>query len=267
LPRKFLGIFEQHFHEIHQLFFHDTYWPALIADLRAATALVLIHVPYVTSRGIDRLADAFRECARREVLICVFLEKPEFWDRRTDDSLPMETARRLSQIEKNIDLMRSWGVHVTMLEQIHEKVVVIDEDILWDGSLNFLSHYKTSERLNRWRSRKMAQDAIQQHGLDSCGECAELKGAERDEIKALGRKILQRRQALGLSQSQLAARVGCAQTLISAIEVGKRDCRASTLLRVCRALQLQLTCLPAFMVPGVEARTEAYLTKHNQKQP
>jgi transcriptional regulator with XRE-family HTH domain len=55
----------------------------------------------------------------------------------------------------------------------------------------------------------------------------------------LGSNLRDARKRLGLTQEEVAARSGVHPTEVSRIEAGKRDPRASTLLRLARALEVR----------------------------
>lgn len=61
------------------------------------------------------------------------------------------------------------------------------------------------------------------------------------------------REAMGLSQAALAARVGKAQVQISRLESGVNVPRVDTLAEVLRALDHELMAVPRELVPVVEA--------------
>ena len=56
----------------------------------------------------------------------------------------------------------------------------------------------------------------------------------------LGGHLAARRLAAGLSQTELAARMGTSQSAVARLEAGKADVRISTVTRYARALALQV---------------------------
>jgi transcriptional regulator with XRE-family HTH domain len=64
-----------------------------------------------------------------------------------------------------------------------------------------------------------------------------------------------RRQALGLTQHEVAKRSGLLQTNYSKIEQGKTDPRLSTLQDIARALSLEVMLVPSELVDTVHALT------------
>lgn len=73
----------------------------------------------------------------------------------------------------------------------------------------------------------------------------------------LGQRIASARKAQGLKQSELAARAGLAQSLVSMIETGATAPRLETLRRLARALgmDVEITLVPC--VPTDEAAPAA----------
>ena len=63
-------------------------------------------------------------------------------------------------------------------------------------------------------------------------------GAER---RRLIRELADRRQAAGLSQTEVAARMGTSQSAVARLESGAADVRASTLERYAAAVGGQIT--------------------------
>jgi len=61
------------------------------------------------------------------------------------------------------------------------------------------------------------------------------------------------REAAGLSQRDLSARVGVPQSHLSKIESGGTDLRLSSLVELARALDLDVVLVPRKLLPAVEA--------------
>ena len=62
-------------------------------------------------------------------------------------------------------------------------------------------------------------------------------GSAKDEtLRAFGRSVRARRQALGLSQEQLAARAGIGRSYVTDIETGIRNVALWTIVRLATAL-------------------------------
>lgn len=236
----------------HEVYFHDDFDKVFVDDLRNAKRFAVIQSPFLEPRRIEMVSAALKECVGRGVRLCVFAQIP------SDGDFPGSLARRYRR-EAGAQMLLSMGIHVTFRDEIHEKLIVVDERIAWEGSLNILSFNKTRERMTRWDGRDKADEITRNHGLDACLHCwlpADLHRFSDNlsfndrERKIIGTLFVQRRRALGLSQAQLSSGTGISQNIISAIELGKREVRVSTVLRICRALKLTMRPTPYYRLPS-----------------
>jgi transcriptional regulator with XRE-family HTH domain len=62
-----------------------------------------------------------------------------------------------------------------------------------------------------------------------------------EERRALVRELAAQRQLAGLSQTEVAARMGTSQSAVARLESGEADARASTLERYAAAIGCQIT--------------------------
>ena len=69
----------------------------------------------------------------------------------------------------------------------------------------------------------------------------------------LGQPFKRRRLTLGLTQAELARRIGTTQSYIAAVERGDRETRWSTVLEIGRALELEPMLIARERLPAVEA--------------
>jgi DNA-binding XRE family transcriptional regulator len=230
---------------------HKTSWPRMREDMEKAKALVIFHSPYGTVGRIEYWMQAFQKCLNRGVRVCAFLCQPT-----GRDGVPVERP----SFENAVRLLRSIGVHVSIRDDVHEKFIVIDDDILFDGSMNTLSHYKTSERVTRWLSKWVVRDAVIKHRLWTCDHCTDgsffrlhMNGFDSAYYrKLLGQRLAEKRKLCGLSQRDLAQLVGIDQKFLSLLERGARDVRLGTLAKIFAALEVALVDVPLHAIPAVE---------------
>jgi hypothetical protein len=100
------------------------------------------------------------------VRVCVFLQEDRYWKQRKEFPKP-----RLRDVEDAIQQLESMRVHVTLLQKVHVKIIIVDEDIFWFGTMNILSHFDTIERMERSRNRRKVEEAILKYRLDLCSPC------------------------------------------------------------------------------------------------
>lgn len=60
--------------------------------------------------------------------------------------------------------------------------------------------------------------------------------ADKVLLKAMGKRICERRKFLGLTQEQLAERIGVSVQMISNLELGKKAIRPENLVKICSVL-------------------------------
>jgi hypothetical protein len=112
------------------------------SDLAHATQRVVIYSPFLTENRLSQIEARLSAAVERGVAVYV-VTKPlsERWKRNTD---------QYRELEQTLD---RWGIAVIHKKGMHEKLVFIDDDIAWVGSLNPLSYSDTQEIMERRRSR------------------------------------------------------------------------------------------------------------------
>lgn len=236
---------------MHKIYSHKDFYSKLEFDLRNSRYLVLIQSPFLAVRRINSLRPLLEECVERGVKVCVFTQQIEH--RYLSEK---EFEQKCSELEHASQRLLSVGVHVNTLRGIHEKLVLIDESVLWEGSLNPLSHSNISERMTRWECHQKVREAAFQHNLDKCSSCL-LTSPQGNIQKIVGNFICTRRKQLKITQEELSSMVRICQPDISRIEKGEYDCRVGTVTRILKALQLTLCPLPWYMIPAIDSKLES----------
>ncbi|MCA9806037.1 MAG: helix-turn-helix domain-containing protein [Cyanobacteria bacterium HKST-UBA02] len=231
---------------MHAVFDHKGFYPQLDQDFRKSRSLILIQSPFLTNRRINSLRSLLSDCVERGVRVCAFVRPI---DSRFGSEI--EYMDRCNSLDLGISNLNSIGVHVNLRPAIHEKLVVIDESIFWEGSLNPLSYRDSSERMNRWVETGKVHQAVAKHGLQTCSECSRLAGG--GSVRSVfGVLISKRRKMLEMSQREVARRARVTQSIVSRIEQGMLDCRLSTIERLCRVLEMDCRLLPSFLIPATD---------------
>jgi len=240
----------------------EEFYKAFAIDLARAQALVLIQSPYLRLRRLQKLRGTLAACIRRRVRICVFVRSPEddpdFELDFAPDFAPDLQPPSVDEIMEAARVLLALGAHVTFRPSKHEKVAVVDENILWDGSLNVMSQNQSSERMTRFWSREMVYQAIEMHRLDCCETCLKRRlpleteaESEKDLFKTIGSAIENRRKSLKLTQAELARKMGVSQSVMSNIESGKRNAGMKYFLLACCELRLHLRVSPWYLAPSL----------------
>jgi len=128
------------------LFRQNEFASAVSEDLMKARKSVVIFSGFITASRAASYGEIFRKLIQRGVKVRCVVRPSE-----ANGSIPKESA------EQAIFALRAIGCVVDLRSTIHEKAVVIDEEIVWIGSLNPLSHTaETSELMLRFKGQEAA---------------------------------------------------------------------------------------------------------------
>ena len=120
------------------LYNEDTFWSYFENDLRAARREVFITSAFITKKRVEKLLPLFREVLSGGVTIDVYCRPPEY--RR--DRVHVQDPEACTMLE-------TIGVKVRKVKDLHQKVVIIDQSVAWNGSLNILSQSESLEVMHR----------------------------------------------------------------------------------------------------------------------
>jgi PLD-like domain len=121
------------------LFTQATFDAAVEADIANASESVVIFSGFVTPTRVAKLGDLLRLKTLQDVKVrCV--TRPPHLNGSMEPIIGKEA----------LDALENVGCIVDCRARIHEKVVIIDREIVWHGSLNVLSHtHRTDESMTR----------------------------------------------------------------------------------------------------------------------
>ncbi len=120
------------------LFTHLNFWEPLENDLNFAQNAVVVVSPYLTVKRSKQFVKAFKNLLDRNAAVRVI-------------TLPtkLQTDHMVDQSASVIESLLELGVEVITVPKIHQKIIVIDDKICWEGSMNWLSHRDTAEHVRR----------------------------------------------------------------------------------------------------------------------
>jgi phosphatidylserine/phosphatidylglycerophosphate/cardiolipin synthase-like enzyme len=136
---------------IKSLFNEKTFYSALIRDMLQAKQEVIIYSPFVSKFRTDCLKPTIAKLKYRNIDVFIFTRPLEEYDNiiRT-------------QIEVALKRFEEMGVNIFYPGRyIHEKVAIIDRQILWEGSLNILSHRASNEMMRRIESKESSAEVME----------------------------------------------------------------------------------------------------------
>lgn len=127
-------------------FTEETFYPAFLKDLGRARKSIVIFSAFATAHGTARWMDALRAAIARGLKVRIVTRPAqEFGGGSTGDVVEV------------VKSLRNLGITVDLRARMHEKIAVLDERILWHGSLNILSHRDTHESMLRFESPAACQ--------------------------------------------------------------------------------------------------------------
>jgi hypothetical protein len=125
----------------------DQFYPVLQNDLAKAHQRIVIYSAFVTQDRLGQLAPQIRAAVERGVRVYVVTKA---WTDRSHGEMA-----NYQRLEKTL---ADWGVTVIHKRRMHEKLVLIDNEITWVGSLNPLSFSNTQEIMERRCSKDVSRD-------------------------------------------------------------------------------------------------------------
>ncbi len=131
------------------LFDNNTFYKAFERDLRRARQSVIIESPFITRRRMEHLLPLLTKLRRKGVSIVVNTRNPE-----------EHNEEYAIQAEDAVASMQDLGIKVLYTVKHHRKLAIIDEEILWEGSLNILSQSDSCEIMRRTVSDNLARQMI-----------------------------------------------------------------------------------------------------------
>ena len=123
------------------------YWTVFEKDVLSAAKSIVISSPFLSSRKVEWLVDQSETLQKRGVTITVFSLRPEEYP---------EDGR-----EHHTDLLErlaSAGICVKTQSHCYERYAVIDQSLVWYGSMNLLSKSKEDDSLMRIVSPSIAAE-------------------------------------------------------------------------------------------------------------
>lgn len=142
--------------QTNNLFNEKSFFKAFVSDMLSAKKEVVIYSPFISKYRSEFFRSTFATLRRKNIPIFIFtrpLEEHEYFARA-------EIACALKDYEE-------MGATITYLDgYVHEKLAVIDREILWEGSLNILSQRESREIMRRFSDETLAKQTMSYLGLE-----------------------------------------------------------------------------------------------------
>ncbi|MDR1193495.1 MAG: phospholipase D-like domain-containing protein [Peptococcaceae bacterium] len=121
--------------EARAIFDERTFFPVYCADVLAANSEILIVSPFVAKR---RVLAALNYLTAAKAKVTVITKPPENY-------VPKDRGK----ITECVELLKQHDITVKTKERIHQKFAIMDQRVVWYGSINFLSYGASGESVMR----------------------------------------------------------------------------------------------------------------------
>ena len=139
------------------LYDEETFYAAFSKDFKKAQSEVVMESPYMTRRRAKELAPLCLKLTQKGVKVRINTRNPN----HHDDNLRIQACIA-------IKILKDAGVNIRLCNDMrHRKLAVIDKVILWEGSLNMLSHSNSREIMRRTVSRELSEQMLRFTGMNS----------------------------------------------------------------------------------------------------
>ena len=128
-----------------------TFYERFLDDIHTAKRRAIIFSPFLSTERVRQLVSVFSERHQAGVHITAFTTTS------TNNNPTYSEAAKL--------LIKA-GVELRTMSGMHEKLVIIDDAIVYAGSLNVLSHIGTTEFMGRRKSPGLAKKIMQFKNVD-----------------------------------------------------------------------------------------------------
>lgn len=137
-----------------QLYDHTNFYDVFMRDLRRARSRVVIESPFITEKRMTTLLPILRQLRKRDVRIII-------------NTKPFEEHELVyrGQAVWAVGIVQELGIEVLMTGGHHWKLAIIDDDILWEGSLNILSQNDSCELMRRIYSTQLVAEVLHFTGI------------------------------------------------------------------------------------------------------
>jgi phosphatidylserine/phosphatidylglycerophosphate/cardiolipin synthase-like enzyme len=128
-----------------KLYNERTFYKQFIEDLVRADREVIIESPFITTSRMELLYPIFVRLLSRHIMVCLITRDPVDHDNEFMRDQSTNEILQCKELGVNISLLK--GHH-------HRKLAIIDNNILWEGSLNILSFSNSREIMRRIEGEK-----------------------------------------------------------------------------------------------------------------
>ena len=137
------------------LFTERNFWAQFFQDLKVVKDRLIILSPFLAVRRSSVLMNYFQSMRDRGIDIRIFTRPKN-----------QQTGKMVEQADIVIEQLRRIGCKVIEKRSMHQKVAILDNTVLWEGSLNILSHQESGEQMRRFEGTATVEEIIRDLELE-----------------------------------------------------------------------------------------------------
>jgi len=135
---------------VSQLFDEVGFYPTFSKDVKRAKKSILIESPFMTVKRTEEFISIARRLVQNGATVRINTRHPDHHE-----------GILVSQAWSSIKLLRDAGIKIHLYKDMrHRKISIIDSQILWEGSLNMLSHNRSRELMRRTESMAACKQVL-----------------------------------------------------------------------------------------------------------
>lgn len=137
------------------IFDKDNFFPVYVKDIENASTSVTIVSPFVSKKRVLQMMAYFQSILSKQVRVTIMTRPAEDF-----------SAGKKTILRDVFTMVEAAGIHLIQKSSIHQKFAVIDENITWYGSINFLSFGYSEESIMRLQSSSIAYELLSANSLN-----------------------------------------------------------------------------------------------------
>lgn len=146
---QFLIRVREVYQELHvsRLLNEKDFYPSFIKDIKSCKQKLVIESPFITNKRLDTLLPILENLNTKRVHIII----------HTRDPIETDDEYRRNEVYRAVSRLQHIGIRVMYTKGLHRKVAIIDQSVLYEGSLNILSQNESVEIMRRISSRYLVE--------------------------------------------------------------------------------------------------------------
>lgn len=130
-----------------ELYDENSFYTKFFKDVTSAKKSIFIESPYLTVKRAREFTEKLKQKGRKDLGVVLYTRNPTHHDRLLE-----------SQAWAALKILKSSGIRIFVCDDMrHRKLAIIDDKILWEGSLNILSQNESRELMRRTASNVLCQ--------------------------------------------------------------------------------------------------------------